>query len=156
MSWFCATMSLFVVASSQLETFYWVVLNIFWFTSESCNLYIGPFIEQATVTSVGHSVKLCSYFREFNLCSPGLQVTNFQGQVKSGDKPADSDMLAVSEMLMRQLLKLDGIEADGDAKALRRTEVCWTWLILSTTSSFSCVGVCAVVLVWTLDLMSTC
>jgi hypothetical protein len=53
-----------------------------------------------------------------------LQVTNFEGQVKSGDKPADSDMLAVSEMLMRQLLKLDGIEADGDAKALRRTEVC--------------------------------
>lgn len=32
-------------------------------------------------------------------------------------------MLAVSEMLMRQLLKLDGIEADGDAKAMRRTEV---------------------------------
>lgn len=87
-------------------------------------MYFGPFIEQAVVTSVGHIVKLCSYFREFILCSPGLQVTNFQGQVKSGDKPADSDMLAVSEMLMRQLLKLNGIEVDGDAKALRRTNVC--------------------------------
>ncbi|KAG0578548.1 hypothetical protein KC19_4G032000 [Ceratodon purpureus] len=51
------------------------------------------------------------------------QVTNFQAATKSGNKPADQEMLGVSEMLMRQLLKLDGIEADGDAKALRRTEV---------------------------------
>lgn len=51
-------------------------------------------------------------------------MTDFQAAVKSGNKPADQEMLGVSEMLMRQLLKLDGIEADGDAKALRRTEVC--------------------------------
>jgi len=51
-------------------------------------------------------------------------VTAFQAAIKSGNKPADQEMLGVSEMLMRQLLKLDSIEADGDAKALRRTEVC--------------------------------
>lgn len=51
------------------------------------------------------------------------QVSRFQTAIKSGKKPADQEMLAVSEMLMRQLLKLDGIEADGDAKAMRRTEV---------------------------------
>lgn len=52
------------------------------------------------------------------------QVTTFQAGIKSGNKPADQEMLGVSEMLMRQLLMLDSIEADGDAKALRRTEVC--------------------------------
>lgn len=52
------------------------------------------------------------------------QVTTFQAGIKSGNKPADQEMIGVSEMLMRQLLKLDSIEADGDAKALRRTEVC--------------------------------
>lgn len=51
-------------------------------------------------------------------------MTTFQTATKSGNKPADQEMLGVSEMLMRQLLKLDSIEADGDAKALRRTEVC--------------------------------
>lgn len=38
-------------------------------------------------------------------------------------------MHGVSEMLMRQLLKLDGVEADGDAKAMRRAEVCFILVV---------------------------
>jgi hypothetical protein len=51
------------------------------------------------------------------------QVETFQVATRSGNNPADQEMHGVSEMLMRQLLKLDGVEADGDAKAMRRAEV---------------------------------
>lgn len=36
----------------------------------------------------------------------------------------DKEFDVSTELLMRQLLKLDGIEADGEAKLQRKAEVC--------------------------------
>lgn len=46
-----------------------------------------------------------------------------QAVVGSGTKVDDKDIVYVSEMLMRQLLKLDGIEAEGEGKVQRKMEV---------------------------------
>lgn len=67
-------------------------------------------------------------------------MSDFEVQVRLGGKPAESDLVGVSELLMRQLLKLDGIEADGDAKALRRTEVCKLLPNLSDCISVAALG----------------
>ncbi|CAA0836269.1 BAG family molecular chaperone regulator 4 [Striga hermonthica] len=51
------------------------------------------------------------------------QVSALQAVVESGAKVDDKNVIYVTEMLMRQLLKLDGIEAEGDGKVQRKTEV---------------------------------
>ncbi|XP_068635366.1 BAG family molecular chaperone regulator 1 [Aristolochia californica] len=59
-----------------------------------------------------------------------LEVDNLAGQVSAleslisrGGKVAEKDVLSLSELLMTQLIKLDGIMADGDAKLQRRMQV---------------------------------
>ncbi|KVH94101.1 BAG domain-containing protein [Cynara cardunculus var. scolymus] len=42
---------------------------------------------------------------------------------KNGIKIVDKDVEVLTELLMKELLKLDGIEAEGEAKAQRRIEV---------------------------------
>lgn len=42
-----------------------------------------------------------------------------------GTNVEDKDIIFLTEMLMRQLLKLDGIEAEGEAKVQRKMEVCF-------------------------------
>ncbi|KAL2621934.1 hypothetical protein R1flu_002139 [Riccia fluitans] len=51
------------------------------------------------------------------------QITELEENMKNGGVTHESEFTVVTELLMRQLLKLDGIQADGEAKALRRTEV---------------------------------
>lgn len=46
-----------------------------------------------------------------------------QASVKSGTKVDEKEFILSSELLMIQLLKLDGIEAQGEAKAQRKNEV---------------------------------
>ncbi|KAI3957918.1 hypothetical protein MKW92_037148 [Papaver armeniacum] len=46
-----------------------------------------------------------------------------EAAVHSGDKVPDKEFVVLGEFLMRQLLKLDGIKAEGEAKAQRRIEV---------------------------------
>ncbi|KAI3874751.1 hypothetical protein MKW98_019324 [Papaver atlanticum] len=46
-----------------------------------------------------------------------------EAAVLSGDKVPDKEFVVLGEFLMRQLLKLDGIKAEGEAKAQRRVEV---------------------------------
>ncbi|XP_026454082.1 BAG family molecular chaperone regulator 4-like [Papaver somniferum] len=46
-----------------------------------------------------------------------------EAAVHSGDKVPDKEFVVLGEFLMRQLLKLDGIKAEGEAKAQRRLEV---------------------------------
>lgn len=46
-----------------------------------------------------------------------------QAVVDSGTKVDDKDIIYLTEMLMRQLLKLDGIEAEGEGKVQRKMEV---------------------------------
>lgn len=43
--------------------------------------------------------------------------------VNSGTKVDDKEIVYLTEMLMRQLLKLDGIEAEGEGKVQRKMEV---------------------------------
>ena len=43
--------------------------------------------------------------------------------VRGGSKVAEKEFLVLTELLMVQLLQLDTIEADGEAKVQRRVEV---------------------------------
>ncbi|KAL6528591.1 hypothetical protein OROMI_029236 [Orobanche minor] len=51
------------------------------------------------------------------------QVCAMQALVDRGIKVGDKEVGYLSEMLMRQLLKLDGIEAEGEGRVQRKMEV---------------------------------
>ncbi|XP_057808178.1 BAG family molecular chaperone regulator 4-like [Salvia miltiorrhiza] len=51
------------------------------------------------------------------------QVAALQAVVDGGTTVDDKDFLYLTEMLMRQLLKLDGIEAEGEGRVKRKMEV---------------------------------
>ncbi|MCD7465239.1 hypothetical protein HAX54_000902 [Datura stramonium] len=50
------------------------------------------------------------------------QVSAVQTVVFGGSNVEDKDIICLTEMLMRQLLKLDGIEAEGEGKVQRKME----------------------------------
>ncbi|KAL3531668.1 hypothetical protein ACH5RR_005189 [Cinchona calisaya] len=51
------------------------------------------------------------------------QVSALQAVVYGGEKVEERDIVYLTEMLMRQLLKLDSIEAEGEGKIQRKMEV---------------------------------
>ncbi|CAM6041825.1 unnamed protein product [Sphagnum compactum] len=51
------------------------------------------------------------------------QVSTSEGSFRSGDALSASELRCLNEALMQRLLRLDGIEAVGEAKILRRTQV---------------------------------
>ncbi|PON74001.1 Molecular chaperone regulator [Trema orientale] len=51
------------------------------------------------------------------------KVVTLETMMRSGTKVVDREFVILTELLMLQLLKLDTIEADGEAKAQRRIEV---------------------------------
>lgn len=51
------------------------------------------------------------------------QILSLQGTVLAGKKVPENDFEVLTEKLMMQLLKLDSIDADGEAKNQRRVEV---------------------------------
>ncbi|KAF4365724.1 BAG family molecular chaperone regulator 4 isoform X2 [Cannabis sativa] len=51
------------------------------------------------------------------------QVMTLETMMRSGTKLADKEFVVLIELLMMQLLKLDTIQADGEARAQRRIEV---------------------------------
>ncbi|KAI7749062.1 hypothetical protein M8C21_033841 [Ambrosia artemisiifolia] len=51
------------------------------------------------------------------------QVVSLETVVCSGTQVADKDFIFLTEMLMRQLLKLDGIDAEGEGRTQRKLEV---------------------------------
>ncbi|KAL2330700.1 hypothetical protein Fmac_018281 [Flemingia macrophylla] len=51
------------------------------------------------------------------------RVSALEVAVDGGTRVADKEFLTSTELLMRQLLKLDGIEAEGEAKLQRKAEV---------------------------------
>ncbi|MBA0862787.1 hypothetical protein Goshw_012886 [Gossypium schwendimanii] len=53
----------------------------------------------------------------------GNQVSTFESIITKGGKVAEKDVLNLIEQLMNQLLKLDGIMADGDVKLQRKMQV---------------------------------
>lgn len=65
-----------------------------------------------------------------NISEISLEVDRLAGQVSAlesiigkGGKVAETSLLTLIELLMNQLLKLDGITADGDAKLQRKMQV---------------------------------
>lgn len=56
--------------------------------------------------------------------------------VGDGTKVAEKEFVVSTELLMRQLLKLDGIEAEGEAKMQRKAEVCNLYFLF-VVSDFS-------------------
>ncbi|XP_038880887.1 BAG family molecular chaperone regulator 4 [Benincasa hispida] len=52
------------------------------------------------------------------------RVAALEVAVNSGTKVADKEFVVSTELLMRQLLKLDSIDAEGEAKLQRKAEVC--------------------------------
>lgn len=51
------------------------------------------------------------------------QVLALQAVVDSGKKVDGKEIIYLTEMLMRELLKLDGIEAEGEGRVQRKMEV---------------------------------
>ena len=54
-----------------------------------------------------------------------VQVNALEATVRGGTKVTNKEFVVLTELLMMQLLKLDSIEADGEAKVQRRIEVCY-------------------------------
>lgn len=50
-------------------------------------------------------------------------MSAFESIITKGGKVAETDVLNLIELLMNQLLKLDGIMADGDVKLQRKLQV---------------------------------
>lgn len=50
-------------------------------------------------------------------------MSALESVISKGGKVAEKDVLNLIEMLMNQLLKLDGIMADGDVKLQRKMQV---------------------------------
>ncbi|KAJ7970008.1 BAG family molecular chaperone regulator-like protein [Quillaja saponaria] len=51
------------------------------------------------------------------------RVSAFESIISKGGKVVETDVLNLTELLMNQLLKLDGITADGDVKLQRKMQV---------------------------------
>lgn len=67
-----------------------------------------------------------------------------EANVRAGTKVAENEFLVLTELLMVQLLQLDTIEADGEAKVQRRVEVSDYLVMLASLLDFvnilPCVG----------------
>jgi hypothetical protein len=50
-------------------------------------------------------------------------VSALEVAVNGGTQVSDKEFVVSTELLMRQLLKLDGIKAEGEAKLQRKAEV---------------------------------
>jgi len=60
-----------------------------------------------------------------------LQVLALDVAVNGGTKVCDKEFVVTTELLMRKLLELDGIKADGEARLQRKAEV--TFMVLRVT-----------------------
>lgn len=61
--------------------------------------------------------------------------------VNNGTKINEKDIIYITEMLMRQLLELDKVEAAGEGKMQRKMEVCFQ-CHLCCTLQFQLILVC--------------
>ena len=60
-----------------------------------------------------------------------MQVDEFTKSVQLGNPVKDKDLLILSELLMRELLKLDAIQGEGEVKQDRRAAVRFSQRLLS-------------------------
>nr|GEY41752.1 BAG family molecular chaperone regulator 4-like [Tanacetum cinerariifolium] len=75
-----------------------------------------------TVKEVSRGVEVVNKIRDENN-QFAEQVVGLDAAVCSGTQVAEKDILFLTEMLMRQLLKLDGINAEGERRTQRQSEV---------------------------------
>lgn len=60
--------------------------------------------------------------------------------VNGGTEVSDKEFAVSTELLMRQLLKLDGIKADGEARVQRKAEVCiFKRIVVSKLANVTCI-----------------
>ena len=52
-----------------------------------------------------------------------MQVSALEYVISKGGKVAENDVLNLIELLMTQLIKLDGVIAEGDVKLQRKMQV---------------------------------
>ncbi|MCH88224.1 BAG family molecular chaperone regulator 4-like, partial [Trifolium medium] len=52
-----------------------------------------------------------------------FQVATLEAAINAGNKTPEKEFLVWTELLMSQLLKLDGIVAEGEAKLQRKAEI---------------------------------
>lgn len=62
-------------------------------------------------------------------------MASLEAVVCSGIQVADKDFVFLTEMLMRQLLKLDGIDAEGEGRTQRKLEVSFHYFWFASPSS---------------------
>lgn len=67
-----------------------------------------------------------------------MQVSALETIMSKGKKVAEGDVINLIEQLMNQLLKLDGVIADGDVKLQRRSQV----IVLPVTLNPPPLGCC--------------
>lgn len=65
------------------------------------------------------------------------QVSALESVISKGGKVAEKQVLSLIELLMNELLKLDGIVADGDVKLQRRLQVIISLINLLTFICFN-------------------
>ncbi|GKB69888.1 BAG family molecular chaperone regulator 1-like protein [Tanacetum coccineum] len=80
------------------------------------------FIEMRKNEKMEKAVKLISDI-SFEVDRLAGQVSAFESVISKGGKLAEKTLLNVIELLMNQLLKLDGIMVDGDVKLQRKIQV---------------------------------
>ncbi|URE38370.1 BAG domain, partial [Musa troglodytarum] len=59
-----------------------------------------------------------------------MKVSTLEVSVHAGTKAADKEFVVLTELLMVQLLKLDSIEAEGEAKIQRKFEVLLIYIFM--------------------------
>jgi hypothetical protein len=57
------------------------------------------------------------------LAADSVQVSALETIVAKGGKVVDADVVALTEALMNELVKLDSVAAEGEAKVQRRMQV---------------------------------
>ncbi|VAI55764.1 hypothetical protein VPH35_110080 [Triticum aestivum] len=66
-------------------------------------------------------------FKRFQRCADCVQIIRWvcelEKSVRAGRKVEEKEFVVLTELLMVQPLKLDGIEAEGKARAQRKAEV---------------------------------
>ncbi|GFP97741.1 bag family molecular chaperone regulator 1 [Phtheirospermum japonicum] len=81
------------------------------------------FVESRKNAKMDKASKRYHCYQGFKLTTLQKQVASIELEIKGGKKVVDTVLLNLIELLMTQLIKLDGIAADGDVKLQRRMQV---------------------------------
>ncbi|KAH6824743.1 hypothetical protein C2S53_010818 [Perilla frutescens var. hirtella] len=86
----------------------------------SCGQQVPEEVQENPPVSKGEDA-VAEVRKEVDKLEP--QVSALQAIIDNGNKVDGKEIIYLTEMLMRQLLKLDGIDAEGEGKVKRKSEV---------------------------------